>query len=160
MCVPLWGQAPKVMLRNYSSEHGLPSSEVHKIYEDCTGYQWIGTDNGISCFNGYSFRNFGPLDGLEDPVVLQIQEDSRNALWICSMSGRLYCKTGTKFVAHPANKMILEQVQGKTVQSFLLDHENTFFIGIVGMGILKVKGTQVNWLYGNKENIQILRKRW
>ncbi len=106
LCVPLWGQAPKVMLRNYSSEHGLPSSEVHKIYEDCNGYQWIGTDNGVSCFNGYSFRNFGPLDGLEDPVVSQIQEDSRNALWICSMSGRLYCKTGTKFVAlHPANKM-------------------------------------------------------
>ena len=110
-------QLPRVMLRNYTTDQGLASSEVQKIYQDHLGYQWIGTDNGISCFNGYEFKNYGPLDGLEDPVVLQIDEDTYNSLWVCTLSGRLFKKVGNRFIPHPKNKEIVEKTKGKNVQS-------------------------------------------
>ena len=158
LSVSISAQLPRVMLRNYTTDQGLASSEVQKIYQDHLGYQWIGTDNGISCFNGYEFKNYGPLDGLEDPVVLQIDEDTYNSLWVCTLSGWLFKKVGNRFIPHSKNKEIVEKTKGKNVQSFMIDGENTFYIGIVGIGILVLKNNEVNWLSEKNENFQLLKK--
>ncbi len=57
-------QNPHPAWRNYTTDHGLPSSEVHCILQDSEGYMWFGTDNGLSRFDGYSFKNFSAQEGL------------------------------------------------------------------------------------------------
>ena len=42
----------------YTIEDGLPQSYVETIYQDEGGYLWIATQDGISKFNGYEFKNF------------------------------------------------------------------------------------------------------
>ncbi|MEN0004139.1 MAG: two-component regulator propeller domain-containing protein, partial [Bacteroidota bacterium] len=67
--------AQDFIYRHYTIDDGLPSSEVFDILQDRQGYIWLSTDNGISRFDGYAFRNFNSAEGLGDPVVFNIKED-------------------------------------------------------------------------------------
>lgn len=42
----------------YTIEDGLPQSYIETIYQDKGGYLWIATQDGISKFNGYEFKNY------------------------------------------------------------------------------------------------------
>ena len=108
----LSAQISRPALRNYNTDQGLPSSEVYISYQDKMGYMWFGTDNGVSRFNGYRFVNFGPLQGLSDPVAFYIQEDSKGVLWVLTMSGKLFFLENEKFVPFAYNNAFLKQTHG------------------------------------------------
>ena len=40
------------MARLYTSNSGLPSSQIHEIYQDSRGFVWISTENGLARFDG------------------------------------------------------------------------------------------------------------
>lgn len=42
----------------YSVKDGLIDNEVHYLAQDTMGYIWVGTENGISRFDGYNFTSF------------------------------------------------------------------------------------------------------
>lgn len=42
----------------FTSDNGLPNSLVNDITQDTDGMLWIGTENGLSCFNGSRFINY------------------------------------------------------------------------------------------------------
>ncbi len=44
----------------FLQEDGLPNNQVQCIYQDKKGWMWIGTSQGLSRFDGYSFHNFLP----------------------------------------------------------------------------------------------------
>ncbi len=81
------GQHPVV--RNYTVEDGLPSSEVYHVIQDREGYIWFSTDNGVSRFNGYEFENFDVQDGLPDNTILEMFEDYKGRIWFVSLSNKL-----------------------------------------------------------------------
>ncbi len=54
----LLAQPYKFMFRHYSIENGLNSNCVETILSDSKGYIWIGTDNGLSKFDGTRFINY------------------------------------------------------------------------------------------------------
>ena len=41
--------------RLYTSEFGLPNSDVNSIYQDAQGFVWICTENGLARFDGRDF---------------------------------------------------------------------------------------------------------
>ena len=48
----------------FSIADGLPSSEIYEVFQDSKGYLWIGTDKGVSRYNGRYFENFTTKDGI------------------------------------------------------------------------------------------------
>ena len=85
-------QQPIQVLKHYSQEEGLPSPSVNVIEQDKEGFIWIGTDIGLSRFDGYRFRNYTIIDGLPDNWVLDIQCDKQGRLWIITKDGLCYFK--------------------------------------------------------------------
>ena len=59
---------------HYSSEDGLPSSTVYEMLQDRNGYIWFATANGISRFDGSTFKNFTTKDGLNSNSIKTILE--------------------------------------------------------------------------------------
>lgn len=45
----------KFHFRHYNIENGISSNGISSIIQDRKGYIWIGTDNGISRFDGTQF---------------------------------------------------------------------------------------------------------
>lgn len=86
-----FSQSPKVSFQHYQTRDGLTDSNVHTILQDCQGYLWIGTNNGLSRFDGYTFTNFlhqeNELTSLSDNFVYWIYEDSEFRLWIATREG-------------------------------------------------------------------------
>lgn len=54
----LWAQTPQYALQYINDTKGLRGKSVYKFYRDHRGTMWIGTDLGISSFNGHSIINY------------------------------------------------------------------------------------------------------
>ena len=51
--------------KNYSVENGLPYVQIFTIFQDSRGYLWSGGYGGLSKFNGKTFQNYSPKNGLQ-----------------------------------------------------------------------------------------------
>lgn len=135
----LAGQNSHPHFRNYSTNDGLPSSEVYTAFEDSKGYIWFGTDNGLSRFNGYEFENFGVKEGLMDNVVFHIREDEEGRVWMNTLSGKLYYYWDDFIYPFTYNHLI-EQYKGDFLVSsgFFIEENGDIYTALYGLGILKI----------------------
>ena len=133
-------QNPHPHFRNYTTDHGLPSPEVHYCLEDERGYIWFATDNGVSRFDGYEFRNYGPREGLQDPVVFYMQLDSRGRLWMATLSGHLFFAEGDSIHAFAGNGAVESLVAGGDfVSDFRITKNDDKYLTFRGLGALKFR---------------------
>jgi ligand-binding sensor domain-containing protein len=76
-------------IQHFGVRDGLPSNTCYYTLQDSKGYIWIGTDAGVSRFDGKYFKNFSVDDGLPDNQVLQMKEDKAGRIWFLSLNGKL-----------------------------------------------------------------------
>lgn len=81
-------------------EEGLPQLSVQAIEQTQDGYLWLGTQEGLARFDGYSMTVFDKtsLSILKTDFIKSLFEDSRQRLWIGSSRGALYYQEG-RFVS-------------------------------------------------------------
>ncbi len=60
--------------KHYTTSDGLSHNVGFEILQTSDGYIWVGTDYGMSRFDGFSFRNFGEENGLQNPFVVALDE--------------------------------------------------------------------------------------
>lgn len=51
-------QPGKFVFTNYTMANGLPDNNIQSVIQDSRGYIWLGTREGLSRFDGNTFRNF------------------------------------------------------------------------------------------------------
>jgi hypothetical protein len=49
---------PSLLFKRFYTYNGLPDERIRSLYQDSKGFLWIGTMNGISRYDGYSFKNY------------------------------------------------------------------------------------------------------
>jgi ligand-binding sensor domain-containing protein/signal transduction histidine kinase len=59
----------RLPVREYSTKDGLPRDGVNALAADSVGHLWIGTDAGLTRFDGQSLVTFGEDDGLVGAVT-------------------------------------------------------------------------------------------
>ncbi len=76
-----------------TSEEGLSSGNVYDIDQNAQGFLWFATGDGLSRYDGYSFRTFrferGNSNSLSSSSVLAIERGRSNVLWLATTSGGL-----------------------------------------------------------------------
>jgi ligand-binding sensor domain-containing protein len=83
--IKLAAQSP--VLKNFSVKDGLPSSEVYCVIQDSKGFVWFATENGVSRYDGVSFKTFTVKDGLSDNTTIFAGEDAQGRIWFTPLSG-------------------------------------------------------------------------
>ena len=116
----LTGQHEELILRHYTTEDGLPSSEVYATLTDKDGYLWVATDNGVARFDGYRFRSYDSDDGLTDAVVFVLLEDDRGTLWVSTISGKVFYLAGERFHEYAHNDVI-RRLKDRSAYAHLVD---------------------------------------
>lgn len=69
---------------------GLPSTEVHDMFQDSIGYMWFATDRGICRYDGDRFQIIEVESYLKTKVVFKFFKQKEDKVWIVSGKKRLY----------------------------------------------------------------------
>lgn len=81
LLLPFSSSGQELSYLHYTPRDGLAGTTVYSMTFDKEGFLWLGTDAGLSRFDGTYFRNFTSRDGLEDNEVLAVFTDSRGRVW-------------------------------------------------------------------------------
>jgi len=129
--------------QNYTQKDGLVSNYVLTVLEDHLGFIWIGTESGLSRYDGkhsVQFR-YDPVDStsLNGNWITALYEDSQHNIWVGTRTGlsRLNQHTG-KF-----DRIPLKSTQGKNVidevTSCLEDAEGNLWVLSLRSGLYKIE---------------------
>jgi ligand-binding sensor domain-containing protein/serine phosphatase RsbU (regulator of sigma subunit) len=91
MMVASLGAAQDIHFEHISVEKGLLSTSVYAITQTDDGFLWIGTQNGLNQYDGYSFRAFtyspNNPNGLANNWIQALLADNEGNLWIGTSNG-------------------------------------------------------------------------
>lgn len=80
--IQIIGVSQTYNFNSYTEENGLPSNTINSIVQDSKGYLWIGTDKGLSRFDGNNFVNFDELNGMSENEISAIWVDKNDELYL------------------------------------------------------------------------------
>ena len=63
-----------------TKQNGLSNNTLTGIYQDKAGFLWLGTDVGLSRYDGIHFHNYNLIDK-EPRALTHLYETSNNLLW-------------------------------------------------------------------------------
>lgn len=86
-----------LLFEKYGVEEGLGSSKAYSILQDNKDLVWIGTESGVSRFNGSRFINYSTRNGLASGGVYSIFEDSLGRVWFGHLNGGISIYDGKTF---------------------------------------------------------------
>jgi ligand-binding sensor domain-containing protein/serine phosphatase RsbU (regulator of sigma subunit) len=73
-------------IQHFTIAQGLSNHSVNVVFQDSRGFLWIGTEDGLNRYDGYSFEVFkcgGPeTEGIGGNRISAIAEDRKGNLWI------------------------------------------------------------------------------
>src|SRR5215471_5026683 len=122
----LWGE--QVPVRSYTTVDGLASNSIHRIVPDSRGYLWFCTDEGVSQFDGYQFRNYGISEGLPHAIVRDLVESVDGGYWVATWGGLSRFNTsgsGPRFVTcNPGSSR-----RSQRINALLRDNADTIWCG-------------------------------
>jgi hypothetical protein len=132
------------IFKNISEE--LPSSEVHSIYQDSTGYMWFATDRGIVRFDSQNFLTLNTTPYFTSSVF-NFFEENKHKIWISTGENELFWfnPTDNKFVLHPYrfNHILIETFKKKHntayIRNVIFDKEDCKITFLKKSGFIKIK---------------------
>ena len=117
-----------IPFESYSVRDGLLSNGIHAIFQDSQGYLWIGTRDGLSVFDGWTFTNYTTIDGLPTGSIRQILEDraaSHKTVWILTSAGEVCRFVDGGFIPFTDSS----STWADQITSLGQDHTGTIWIG-------------------------------
>lgn len=143
----------KYSFQTYSTEEGLPQTQVTDIVEDKDGYLWVGTYGGLGKFNGKNFVTYSSYDGLLKNRVLKL-EYLDDALWVSHDGGISIIKN------NEIETISFPQEQSSYGASSILKFKNEIYITTHGGGIYMVKdGELIDYTYDHHDETRDWRIR-
>jgi signal transduction histidine kinase/ligand-binding sensor domain-containing protein/CheY-like chemotaxis protein len=90
--------AQRFSFKYYGQEQGLSNLATECLFQDRTGYLWVGTQNGLFRYDGADFTRFGEVDGLPSDSIEALSQTPDGTLWVATQAG-LARRDGTRFKA-------------------------------------------------------------
>lgn len=105
---------------------GLPHQQVQTMAFDNIGRLWIGTRNGLACYDGYTFKTYYHIPGDESSLcnnfIIHLLVDSKGNIWIGTEKG--LCR-----YIHETDSFHTYDVGGERVGSMVETKDGTIVIG-------------------------------
>lgn len=96
----IFGYSQNYYCDNITSSEGLPGNSIRSIFQDSRGYMWIGTDAGLSRWDGHTFTIYNTLDGLAGNKVWCIDEDNMGNMWFSCFGAGISTFDGSTFTSY------------------------------------------------------------
>ncbi len=134
-----FGQVP--VIDNFDILKENKSVSVSAIYQDTTGYIWVGTNEGLFKFDGVNFEQFTEQDSLYSKKVSAIGEAGKG-FWIGHKSGEITYFNGKSF-----EKIEPESGFSKQEISHIFEYDSVLWFATLGEGVYYYKGSKRKRMY-------------
>jgi len=125
-----------------TTKQGLSHNYAPSIVSDDLNIKWIGTENGITKFNGYDFEHIKPGDGYEELLNENIEVlflDKESNLWIGTKSGGVSCLNIKKNHVTNFNNLIdLENEGVLRITALSQDSNGNIWVGTWRNGVFVI----------------------
>ena len=153
LSLPFKQKAQQYNFKNYSVESGLPYIQIFAMFQDSKGHLWSGGYGGASKFNGKTFKNYSPKNGLANHYVNAIIEDQFHLMTIGTIDG---LSVIDKVKGTVSNYYMKDGLPSNNVTSFCLDPKLGLWTG-TNKGLCIWDGKKVTQVsYFKDQNISCL----
>jgi PAS domain S-box-containing protein len=124
-----------VRFEHLSIEDGLSQNAGLDIFQDSRGYLWIGTQDGLNRYDGYSFKVYKhdpeDLTSISHNSILKIAEDKDGRLWIGTWGGGLnrYDPATETFTRYQHNRKDPSSLSDDAVTTLKIDSNGDLWVG-------------------------------
>ncbi|MCA6364481.1 MAG: PAS domain S-box protein [Bacteroidetes bacterium] len=85
--------------QQYSVNNGLPHTQINCVFQDSSGYVWVGSEGGLSRFDGKIFETFSFGEQLPGNNITAISQTAEGVI-VATNKALCWYRSG-KFSAHP-----------------------------------------------------------
>ncbi|HZP66127.1 MAG TPA: two-component regulator propeller domain-containing protein [Rudaea sp.] len=123
-----------VRFRSYGNEQGLSQPTALAMTQDSAGFLWIGTQDGLNRFDGYSFKVYkhdrADAWSLADNHVYALAPDRDGSLWIGTQTGGLdrYDPALDRFERYAADPARSDALGSDYVTALLVDRSGRLWV--------------------------------
>lgn len=132
----------------------LSSSLINCIVQDKYGYIWVGTEYGLSKFDGYRFTNYlhneEDTTSITDNIISDLLVDKKGNLWIGCAKGLM------RYNYEKNNFSRLQFPDGRKprIYSMVENHRGDILLGTAGYGLYSVKNNGIEKTANNRFTIR------
>jgi len=126
------------VFENLSIPQGLSNPTINSICEDKYGFLWLGTDDGLSRYDGYEFKVYknNPSDSTSLPgnTIYAISEDNNGDLWIGGNNVLVkYDRKKDTFIRVKVDRG--QNLNQPIIYKILIDKHNNIWVGTDAFGV-------------------------
>jgi ligand-binding sensor domain-containing protein len=139
----LHAQQSRYRFFHYTPDEGLIDNTVRCFLKDRNGFLWIGTNSGLSRFDGFRFTNYNcnPADtaSLSGNQIIHLFEDVRGHIWISTHDNGLsvFNPETNRFKRFMYNPERPNGVPSNNPTAICADANGTMWVGFFGKGLAK-----------------------
>ena len=131
--------AQNISFSHVTTDNGLLSGNVRTIAEDYQGFFWIGTEDGLQRYDGYSMSTYKynehDTTSISGNFILNIFEDRLKNLWIGTMNGLcLYDRKNNRFQRFKHNDSDSHSINGNIIRAIFESKDGTLYFGFDDSG--------------------------
>lgn len=129
---------------------GYPFTTATSLLQDRNGFLWIGAVDGLSRYDGYSFRLISEELSLNPRSILSMEEDDTGYLWLGHFAGKV---TRLNRSTMKAETFVCSAKKESDVIDLHCDDKGTVWASVRNEGLFVFEGNQfkrVSWS-GNEE---------
>ena len=116
-------------------EADILGPRIFALFEDHAGQVWVGTQNGLGCWNNGSWKLFTTGDGLSENSVRTITEDAAGKLWVGTESVGLDCLSDGKFSNY---RQAENGLPGDDISCLYAGSNGDLWVGTSGHGLARL----------------------
>jgi signal transduction histidine kinase/streptogramin lyase len=125
----------------FSLADGLSQNSALSLLQDSKGYLWIGTQDGLNRYDGYSFTVFKHdpenRDSLSNNSIISLLEDKDGLLWVGTWGGGLnrFDPSSSRFTRFQHDPSQPGSLNGEIVAAICQDGAGRLWVGTIGGGL-------------------------
>jgi ligand-binding sensor domain-containing protein/serine phosphatase RsbU (regulator of sigma subunit) len=129
----VYSQNSEINISKFSIEDGLSQNQISDIIQDSNGFLWIGTQDGLNKYDGYSFKVYrhNPLDSnsISSNRIKCIIEDYMGNIWIGTRAGlNKFIRKSAKFKTYAHDPSDIMTISHDNIEGLCQDHSGKLWI--------------------------------
>jgi len=127
-------EAENDAITRYTISNGLPARNATAVVKDKKGFIWVGTENGLCKFDGFTFKTYinkkGDSTSISNNFIICIIEDKAGRIWVGTMDGlNIFDPNTEKFTRFYHNERNKASLSNNKIWSLLADRYDRIWIG-------------------------------